>query len=372
MLKKLEKRGKIVLAMFVALFLRGRKISPDEFSLLRIERLLVIRQHNQMGDMLLAVPAFRGLRRRFPNSHIALIAASINTDVMLNNPYVDEVMTYAKERNRRNILRIIRFIRDLRRRRFDVVIVLNTVSFSITSMLLAVASGARYLVGSTSLPFGHDLSSRFYHMELPLPSAEELEIMHESEHNLYPLSLIGVHETDLSSLLVPTEADEDGCDRFLAAAFPKGAPFIVIHPGAGKKQNVWPPENHAEIARRLVDRFSVGVVVVRGPVDRESFDLFLEACRVAPPILSCPDIGFLGALMKRSSLTICNDTGIMHIAGAVGSRCIAVFGPTDPRRWKPIGENVVAAHSRNGTVETVTVDEVYATAEKILHDSLGY
>ncbi len=367
MLKRIERRGKIVLARFCALFLKTHRIAPEHLSRLAISRILVIRQHNQMGDMLLAVPALRGLRRRFPHARISLIAASINTDVMLNNPYIDEVLTYAKESHNRRPTRLLRFIAELRRKSFDAVIVLNTVSFSVTSMLLAWVSGAAIRIGSTSRPFGHDITRSFYHIELPLPSAEELRLMHESEHNLYPLSVLGIRESDLSSVVVPLEEEVEDCDRFVSAAVTEGSRFIVIHPGAGKRQNIWPPERFAAVARMLRERYSLEAVVVRGPVDGRVVDELLRAGIAPPAVLSCPTPGFLGALLRRASLTLCNDTGVMHISGAVGARCVAVFGPTDPARWKPIGENVVAVRARDGRVASVGVDEVLGAAEDMLN-----
>jgi len=319
-----------------------------------------------MGDMLLAVPAFRGLRRRFPEARITLVAAPINADVMGRNPYVDEVLVYSKERNRRRPFALASFISELRRRRFDAAIVLNTVSFSVTSMLLAVASGARVRIGSTSRPFGHDLTSRFYHLELPLPSREELASMHESVHNVYPLSAIGVREDDLASVLVPLPGEELDAERFIAASFGEGARFLVVHPGAGKRQNRWPAARFAGVAGALHERFGLEAVVVGGPVDREALDAFFSACRTNPVALSCPPVGFLGALMRRCALTLCNDTGIMHIAGAVGSRCVAVFGPTDPARWKPVNQTVVAVKGRDGAIESVEADEVLAAAAALL------
>lgn len=366
MLRKVERFAKLALARFVARFLTVEKLEPAEFSRVAVERLLVIRQHNQMGDMLLAVPAFRGLRKRFPGARITLVGSSINSRVMENNPYVDEVLTYAKRRSRRNPLELPRFIGELRRRRFDAVIVLNTVSFSVTSMLLAVASGARLRVGSTSAPFGHDLTSRFYHLELPLPSPDELARMHESEHNLYPLAAIGVSERDLTSLLVPTETEREAARRFIAAAFGPEARFIVCHPGAGKRQNVWPPERFAELVRLLGEQRGLAAAAVRGPMDRETMDAFLAASTKLPAVVSCPTVGFLGALMERAALILCNDTGIMHIAGAVGARCVAVFGPTDPARWKPVNKIVVAVRGANGEVASVTVAEALEAALRLV------
>lgn len=371
MLKKLERRGKIALARLCSLFVRTHAIAPDKLRYGDFARLLVIRQHNQMGDMLLAVPAFRGLRRRFPGARISLLAASINTDVMRNNPYIDEVLTYAKERHNRLPARLFRFVVQLRRNRFDAVIVLNTVSFSITSMLLAWVSGASIRIGSTSRPFGHDLTRRFYHIELPLPASDELDSMHESEHNLYPLSVLGVRERDLRSALVPSVEEKRACDRFIAAVIPRDWRFVVIHPGAGKKQNIWPPDRFAAVAGLLRDHCECHSIVVRGPVDGEAVDAVLRAGATPHAILSCPTPGFLGSLLARAALVICNDTGVMHIAGAVGARCIAVFGPTDPGRWKPVGDHIVAVRARDGRVASVAVDEVFRVAGELLNGLSG-
>jgi len=366
MLKSLEKKGKRGFARLAALFFGVEPMEPVSAAGIDPRRILVVRQHNQMGDMLLAVPAFRALRNRFPGARIELLAAPINTDVMMNNPYVDEVLTYAKERNRRNPLRLVRFLKDIRRRRFDLVIVLNTVSFSVTSMLLAAASGARVRAGSSGARFGNDLTARFYHLELPLPDDGELSRMHESEHNLYPLKALGVRAAGLESLLVPAAGDQDEADRIIAASFAKDLPFIVVHPGAGKKRNIWPAERFAETARRLREIRGTGIAAVRGPVDGETFDRFLKACGGAALVLSSPGVGLLGAVMRRAALTLCNDTGIMHIAGAVGASCCAVFGPTDPSRWKPVNENVVAVRAEGGDIESVPVEDVLSAALRLL------
>ena len=368
MLKKIEKKGKRALARFVALFLRNERITPERLAEMEPESILVIRQHNQMGDMLLAVPAFRGIRNRFPEACITLLAASINTDVMMNNPYIDEVLTYAKERNRSNPINLLRFVRSIRSRRFDLVIVLNTVSFSVTSMLLAAVSGARLRIGSSSGKFGHDLTGSFYHLELPLPDEGELSRMHESEHNLYPLRAIGVEPAGLESLLVPTDLEEREGERLVAASFGKKRPFIVVHPGAGKRENVWPPERFGELVRRLCGG-GLGVAAVRGPVDGEAFDAFLRSCEGVTVVLSSPSVGLLGAVMRRAALTLCNDTGIMHIAGAVGANCCAVFGPTDPSRWKPVNGNVVAVSAPDGNIASVAVEDVLRKAQPFIEGS---
>jgi ADP-heptose:LPS heptosyltransferase len=356
----------MALARFVALFLRGGQRAPERVAGIDPRSILVICRHDQTGDMLLAVPSFRGLRNRFPNARITLLAASLSTDIMLNNPYVDEVLTYAKERNRRNPLRLIRFVREIRNRRFDLVIVLNVVSFPAAGVLLAAVSGARVRVGSSSGRFGHDLTSTLYHLELPLPGEEELSRMHESEHNIYPLRAIGVRSGGLESLLVLTGEEMSEAERIIAASFSKDQPFVVVRPGAGGRQDIWPPERFAELIRRLREERGVGVAAVRGPADGEIFDEFLKACSGVTLVLSSPGAGLLGAVVQRAALTLCNASCIMHIAGAVGANCCAVFGQADPSRWKPVNENVVAVRAGNGDIRSVSVEDVLTAALRLL------
>lgn len=370
MLKRLERRGKTALAACLAPLLGAKRRGEPPPDPRKVERLLVIRQHNQMGDMLLAVPAFRGIRSRYPRARISLLAASINAGVMERNPYVDEVLTWSKERNRRNPLAPLVFIGGLRRRRFDMVIVLNTVSFSVTSMLIASLSGAGYRAGSTSRPFGSGLTSLYYDIELPLPSPDEVERMHEGEHNLYPLSVLGVKESDLSPVLVPSPDDRDRCAGFLSSAFGEKTAYALVHPGAGKAQNIWPPERFAAVTDRLSAQ-GIPTVAVRGPADGIFFERYARACGEHPRVVTCPGVGFLGELMRRAAVCVCNDTGVAHIGGAVGARCVEIFGPTDPSRWKPACDSVVAVCSADGDLGSVTVERIMEEVERFVSPGSG-
>ena len=365
-IKKLERSGKRLVARAFSLFFRPQKISAGGIDPLDIKRILIVRQHDQLGDMLLSVPAFRGLRKRFSGAEISLVASPVSYSVVKNNPYLDEVILYDKRNFRLNPFTLVGFLAGLRRRNYDLAIVLNTVSFSLTSMIIALFSGARIVAGCTSEPFGCDYSRRFYSLELPLPSAEELEGMHEGAHNLYPLRAIGVEESDLASIIVPDGGEARAADRFIRAAVGEGEPFVVIHPGAGKKRNRWPAERFAEISLRLLDRYHIKTIAVAGPMDSEPMGLFLRSVGNCPTLVSNPSIDFLAALMRRALLVLCNDTGVLHIAGAVGARCIAIFGPTEASRWKPANESVIAVSSKDGSIESVTVDDVFNEAERIV------
>jgi hypothetical protein len=190
-IKTIETEGKRLLVEVFTSVVNTPSVRREEILATPPRRILVIRQHNQMGDMLLAVPALRAIKESIPGVEVTVLTGRINRDVMLNNPYVDRVLTYEP----RNPLSWSPMIREMRRLGHDIVIVLHTVSFSFTSAMLGLISGSRWRVGSTSAPFGNRMSKAFYHLELPLPSESELANMNEAEHNLYPLGALGIRKS---------------------------------------------------------------------------------------------------------------------------------------------------------------------------------
>jgi hypothetical protein len=203
LIKTIESKGKRLLVGVFTSVVKTRSLTREEILATPPRRILVIRQHNQMGDMLLAVPALRAIKESLPGSEVTILTAPINRAVMVNNPYIDGVFTY----NSRKPFGAISLIRAIRRARYDMVIVLHTVSFSFTSAMLGLFTGARFRVGSTSEPFGNSMSNSCYHYELPLPGEAELRNMNEAEHNLYPLAALGIGTEDIAPVLVPTAAE---------------------------------------------------------------------------------------------------------------------------------------------------------------------
>lgn len=360
-MRKIERSSKKAAIRILARLIRTRKLDPGRVTG-RLRSVLVIRQHNQMGDMLLAVPAFRAIKESYPGVRLGVVTSAINRDVLLNNPSIDYLYCFDK----RNPLGHVRLIRAIRSRRFDLVIVLHTVSFSMTSVLLALLSGAAVRAGSTSRPFGHSLGEAVFHIELPLPGEEELLSMNETEHNLYPLSLLGIRTDDLAPAIVPSGDDLRWADEFCAPFTDGTALILAVHPGAGKLRNIWPAERFAAVANGIGDLRPAVVVVVEGPRDAEYASRFLRECRQRCAVIRGRTIGEVAAVLRRSSLVLCNDTGVMHVSCASGARTLAVFGPTAPGRWTPKCGNLFVVEAPGGSLPRLPAETVLARAVELL------
>ncbi|MFQ5511673.1 MAG: glycosyltransferase family 9 protein [Candidatus Krumholzibacteriia bacterium] len=363
--KRMERAGKRFLIRLTTALVRTEALPKEAVLSPTPSRILVIRQHNQMGDMLLAVPAYRAIKETCPGAELGVVCARINRDVLLNNPYVDRVHTFAGL----NPLRVVLLVRRLRRCRYDLAIVLHTVSFSFTSAMLGLLSGARYRVGSTSRPFHNRMSSAFYHLELPLPGADELDGMNEAEHNLYPLGALGIRTADIRPVLVPTAANEQWADSYLRRHMTQDVPVVAVHPGAGKAGNIWPPEKLAGVVNRLAAAREIGVCVIEGPRDAGPVRAFCGVADTRCVTLKGRPIGDVAAVLRRARLVICNDTGVMHVSSAAGATTLGIFGPTDPVRWAPRCPNLHVVRAEHGRLSELKPETVYERARALLDAS---
>jgi ADP-heptose:LPS heptosyltransferase len=360
MIKTIERSGKRGLMRVLGAFLHAPRHTSDEVRAMSFDKILVIRQHHQMGDMLLAVPALRAIKERYPGARLDVVSSTLNRDVMRICPYVDRVFTYDK----RNLAGHLRLVSALRSERYALAIVMHTVSFSFTTLALAVLSGARVRIGSTSPAVGDRLTGSYLSLTLPLPSEQELATMNEAEHNLYPLRAVGITTDNLAPEIAPGGESERWAEGTAQRCWPAGNVKLAVHPGAGKSENIWPAERFAAVVGRLASRKGVSVAVVEGPRDRGTVEEFVRGCGgVTVEVIRGRSIGDVAALLRRADLVLCNDTGVMHVAAAAGATTLAVFGPTDPARWAPRSERLSIVRAPGGRLADLSIDPV---AERVL------
>jgi ADP-heptose:LPS heptosyltransferase len=337
--KSLEKRAKRSVTVALGHVL-GASGTPSEIPWLSdVDRLLLIRQQNQFGDMLLGTPVFRAVRAAAPKARIDLVTSPANHLAALGNRHLDEVLLYDKAHFLRRPLEGKRFADRLRDARYDLAIVLSTVSFSMTSAWLAAVSGARRRAGRTDAEGrGEDVAMRLYDWLLPPPVANR----HQTGVNLDVVSPFGVSCDDWRPEIHLTRAESSAGAAALTEALGArdasgGATRslrIVMHPGAGKLPNRWPATRFGEVARTLMDA-GHRVAAAAGPAEQSLLSDVDRGAGSRISRLSPMPVREFGGVLESADLLLANDTGVLHLGAATGASVLALFGPTDPALWCP-------------------------------------
>jgi len=331
----------------------------------RVNKILVIRQHNQLGDMLCAVPLLRALRDKFPEAKITLVASPINYEVVQNNPFVDEVLNFDKIKFLKSPAKFLEFIKKIKSN-FDIAIVPSTVSISSTSNFIAYISKARIRIGPKSIDGKENITSFLFNYQVILDWQSE-EKKHQTERNLDIVRPFGIGTDDLSIVIPYFEADKKFAQDFLNER-EKFNCVIGYHPGAGKVKNRWSAKNFAQLAIELAEEFNALTLVTAGPMDEIPVKEMLTQIngKIKYLVLKNEKISRITAVIDSIDLFITNDTGIMHVAGATKTPVVSLFGPTNPYQWAPLGKNKFFIASKTGEINDITVEQVYKLAKEIL------
>lgn len=336
-MKLLERLFKKCAAFLLRLFFQKKASLPHPLS---PGRILVIRQHNQLGDMICVVPLFTSLRAAFPDAQMMLMASPVNIEVMRHHHAIDGLIKYDKSLFRSHRLlkpgSIIRFLRDLRRREFDLVVVPMTVSFSFTSSLLAFASRATYRIGAGRIDGKENPGSAFFNLPVDLDWRTTPE-RHQTLRNCDTARELIDPPEDLSCRIDLTEEEREAGKRLVAEQGGGRRRAVAFHPGAGKIPNRWPADRFSEVAEALHRTMDASVWITEGPMDREAVVGMKQGLSFSALVVTDRTIRDVASILACMDLVISNDTGIMHVAAAVGTPVLSLFGPTDPHQWAPAG-----------------------------------
>jgi predicted lipopolysaccharide heptosyltransferase III len=326
-----------------------------------------------IGDVLLTTPAIRAIREAYPSAHITMLVNRGTEDVLRHNARLDRVVTV--ERGTTDRLAALRreweLVRRLRQVRYDV-----SVDFfsGDRAAFLSLACGVPLRIGFAGREgFRRWVLNRQADIQGPI---------HMLERNLLLLQqTLGLEPGDTRPELQTGPDDEDYADGWLQRRGLGDAGFVAIHPGGRAWFKRWPAERWAALID-LLQAEGHPVILTGGPA--EEADLRRIAAAAATPIPSAAgqtSILQLAALLRRARLFIGNDSGPMHLAAAVGTPVVALFGPTEPELWRPWGEGhvVISRHAECGRgcasgdcreAETcmgrIPVEEVAAAARAVL------
>ena len=292
---------------------------PGAGSLPRGGRVLVVRL-SALGDVLFALETVAALRRDRPDVAIDFLVEDRFASLLQGHPQIDRVIVYPRRRH----LAIPRSLLALRRQSYDVVLDLHGIQKSALHVWLA---RARLKLGAGP-PASREGAQFAYHRAVAMPGA----LPHRADVGHRLLADLGLSGVPCAPVLatVPPPAD-------LLANLPR--PIVLLHPGtsAFAAFKRWPAERFAALAPRLAAR-GLGVAVSFGPGESDLAAPLLAAAPSARAIDgSLLGLRGLAGVMQQCAVVVAADTGPLHIAAAVGVRCVALFGPKDTTRYGPRG-----------------------------------
>lgn len=332
----------------VASILTSQKLHTVPFSFDRIQRLLIIKEPYRMGDLMQITPLLRTLRKKFPSIHIGLVIQDRNLPIFQHNPHIDEILVYEKRKFNSQPWLFVKFLNRIGTKKFDLAVTLETQRAHLTNDLIAYFSGAPYRMRYDGSLLGNPESNIFYNLLSPIDTGA----VHEVNRNFGVFKPYGLALDDPTLELFVSEQETAKAKSVLQSAAAK----ILIHPGAYKLNNRWPLENYIALAKKLKEESKREILFVLGPSEHEMEKTIGEnGFRVVTGL----SILEMAALFRLNGGTVlCNDTGIMHLAAGVGAKTVALFGETDPARWKPPGDAVRVIQSPDKKIGSISVDLV--------------
>jgi len=295
-----------------------------------IRSVLIIKLRG-VGDVLLSTIVTKNLHLALPDARIDFLTEPPAVDVVQGNPFLNNILVF----NRRTMSGL-GLIRTVQRRAYDMVIDLFG---NPRTALVTRLSGARYRVG-----YRFRWRSYAYNIVAEPRGA----VVHNAQFNLDALETLGIAIQDRNLYFPIGPEDERHVDGILTAAGLGQGLVVAINTSGGWYTKRWGLDRFAELADKLVDCFGASIIITWGPGELEEAQKLkgmMKKPAFVPPETTLTQ---LGALFKRCSFLVSNDSGPMHIAAAVRTPVLGIYGPTNPSLQGPYGHGHVVV--RNETV----------------------
>jgi lipopolysaccharide heptosyltransferase I len=332
------------------------------------ERFLVVRL-TALGDILHTVPAVAALRAAHPGAKIDWVVERKWAPVLEGSPALDEVIPF----DRRSMWGAIECVQRLRENRYTCAIDFQGLY---KSSLLAVLSGASRRIGFDRA-WAREANAAMFYTERVAPLDH-----HVAELNYSLAEQAGASRP--ASPEYPLRVPAGGAASIRARLHDLGitGEYIVVGPGGSWRAKCWPAERHGEFCREFEKKNSIRIVVTHGPGEKPIADEVLRAAAPSCPVAIPTTIEELMGLLSHARFLVAADSGPLHLAAALGTPVIGLYGPTDPARNGPfVPGAVILQKARPDEISykrrsdsspamlRITVEEVLAATDKLLKAS---
>jgi len=337
-------------------------------------RRIMIRSTNWIGDAIMTTPAIRAIRTNFPHAHITLLAKPWVVPVFQSSPHIDQIMIYDAHGCHTGLKGMAQLVKDIRNQHFDTAILLQN---AIEAAILSFLGGIEHRIG-------FDTDARGLLLTHAVPLTKAVKKIHQTRYYVQMLESVGIKNSGLALELYIDVSDRISAFQFLKKL--NTSPdfrWIGMNPSAtyGTAKQ-WFPKRFAQLADRIAKNHHAGILIFGGPKDKQLGEQVCEMMQTPGINLAGQTtLGMAMALIQQCKAFVTNDSGLMHIACALQTPLIAIFGSTNPITTGPIGINshivqVKAPCSpclltdcpkkHHLCMDAVSVDNVYQKVEALL------
>jgi len=344
-----------------------------------IANILVIRL-DHIGDVIFSTTVLENLQKHYVGAKITFLVASWAKNIVIDNPYIDEVICYDApwfDQNKRKVFEFKKFFklaRELQRHNYDLGIDLRG---DFRHLLLMALAGVRFKVGYSITGGDFLLDKR----------VEYKDGAHSVQHNLDLLRDLKVDIVTDRPQIYSCEEDKRSTEEFFKENNLASDDFIVaIHPYAGYPSKNWLDSRFADLIEILDEKYKAKIILVGGEKDKDKVKAILGMCK-APVISACgtTSLGELLELIKRSSVFIGVDSGPSHIAATTDTPILVLYSGTNiSKEWGPRSEKTVIIQKdipckgcekldceHNICMDLISVEDVLDEVEQLIRQPLG-
>jgi len=346
----------------------------------------LIIQIDSIGDVLMTTPAVKKFHQVYPGSKLDVITLPHTKVLLEGNINVNRIYSCDKKFWRKIFYKLGDFkmsaaaIKKIRNEKYDLCI--DFVG-TFESSLLALLSGSAKVQGPLrEMRYGIFTANTRNFYDSPI----RVDQKHISKKCLQISGLLG--EEDIKEEVFIPQSQNKAAEHFLQKNGLSGTNFIIIHPGAKWPPKRWPESSFAQIINKLYSEKGIRAVVVGHSQEKEMLEKIKKESGECESVFAC-DLGLikLAAVIKKAKVFIGNDSGPAHIAAAVGTRAILLFGPTAPERGAPLADSNVIFYKKalcspcivyyrrnecqkgtNECLKTIEPDKVFAEVMRILDE----
>lgn len=325
--------------------------STNEIEFSKINKILIV-QFRPFGDVLLATSYLEALKNKFPKADIDFLLKKPYQEILDKNPYLSEVISFIDEQGLSYFLGRFKLLFHIRRKKYDLVIDQQSGTGSAQVILF---SGAKYRLG-----WRNNRWKMIYNLK-----SMKGPIRYRASQNFDMLSPLGIKERPYELFYNIRQESKAYIQGWLKKDHLQKKEIICMSPGSPRVKKKWRIGHYVKLVDLIMDKTSYTVVILWAPNELEDAQKILSETNRKPILAPTTNFNQAAAFLEKCKLLICNDGGINHLAVAVKTPSLAIFGNTSYEIWSPEGAFPGHYHLFNPNWKQMSDDSFGITPEEV-------